>query len=65
MSKYISIFFLGIGISIVLFFIFGSLIAGGDPAEFAAITFGCINIILISFVIALLYYVSDLLKKLK
>ncbi|MGD6877208.1 hypothetical protein [Bacillus infantis] len=65
MAKYISIFFLGIGSSIILFFIFASIFADSSPGEFAAATFGCIIIILVSFLIALLYYVIDLIKKLK
>ncbi|MEF7564286.1 hypothetical protein V4V35_14825 [Bacillus infantis] len=65
MAKYISIFFLGIGSSIILFFIFASIFDDSLPGEFAAVTFGCIIIILVSFLIALLYYVIDLVKKLK
>ncbi|SIE21551.1 Uncharacterised protein [Mycobacteroides abscessus subsp. abscessus] len=65
MAKYISIFFLGIGSSIILFFIFASILDDSSPGEFAAVTFGCIIIILVSFLIALLYYVIDLVKKLK
>ncbi|AGX04671.1 MULTISPECIES: hypothetical protein [Bacillus] len=65
MAKYISIFFLGIGSSIILFFIFASIFDDSSPGEFAAVTFGCIIIILVSFLIALLYYVIDLVKKLK
>ncbi|MCP1158758.1 MULTISPECIES: hypothetical protein [Bacillaceae] len=65
MAKYISIFFLGIGSSIILFFIFASIFDDSSPGEFAAVTFGCIIIILVSFLIALLYYVIDLIKKLK
>ncbi|MCA1035078.1 MULTISPECIES: hypothetical protein [Bacillus] len=65
MARYISIFFLGIGSSIILFFIFASIFDDSSPGEFAAVTFGCIIIILVSFLIALLYYVIDLIKKLK
>jgi hypothetical protein len=65
MAKYISIFLLVIGSSIILFFIFASFFSESSPGEFAATTFGCINIILFSFLIALMYYVIDLIKKLK
>lgn len=51
MAKYISIFFLGIGSSIILFFIFASIFDDSSPGEFAAVTFGCIIIILVSFLI--------------
>ncbi|MGN7177180.1 hypothetical protein BK139_14405 [Paenibacillus sp. FSL R5-0490] len=64
MSKYISIFFLGALVSVVFFFIFGSVyMDGGDPAEEAVYTFGTIIVLFLSFVISQIYYLIDLLKK--
>lgn len=63
MSKFISIFFLSIMISVVLFLLFGSIFDGGDYAETAIMTIGTIIVILISFLISLIYYLIDLIKK--
>lgn len=62
MAKYISIFFLTLMASVVLFFALAGVFAGGDP-ETAIYTLGTILIILIAFLISLLYYLIDLMKK--
>ncbi|WP_175640655.1 hypothetical protein [Metabacillus schmidteae] len=64
MGRYISIFFLTVMVSVVLFFIFGSVFfGGGDPAEDAVYTFGTIIVILLSFVITQIYCFINLIKK--
>lgn len=64
MSKYISIFFLFVMVSVLLFFIFGSVfMGGGDPAEEAVYTFGIIIVLLLSFVISQICYLIDLINK--
>lgn len=62
MSKYISIFFLTIMGSIILFFLFVGVFDGGDYAETAIYTFGTIIILLLSFLISLMYYLINLLN---
>ena len=62
MSKYISIFFLTIFVSVLLFNLLMSLF-GGDFIETSIIAFGTIVIVLQSFIIAVLYYMLDRLKK--
>lgn len=64
MSKYISIFFLFEIVSVLLFFIFGSVfIGGGNPAEEAVYTFGTIIVLFLSFIISQMCYLIDLIKK--
>ena len=63
MSKYISIFFSTLTISIFLFFLLTLLFDGGDYIETAIYTFGTIIIILLSFLISLVYYLIHLLKR--
>lgn len=64
MAKYISIFFLTIMASVILFFIFGSVfIGGGDPAEDAVYTFGTIIVILLSFLISQMCFLINRIKK--
>lgn len=63
MSKYISIFFLTLMASVILFFLFAGVIDGGDYAESAVYTFGTIIIILLSFLISLMYYLINLLNR--
>ena len=63
MVKFISIFFLSLFISVILFFIFSNLFEGGDYTETAVYTFGTINVMLLSFLISLMYYLIDLMKK--
>lgn len=62
MSKYISIFFLTIVVSIIFFFLFVSVFDGGDYVETAIYTFGTIIVILLSFLISLMYYLINLLN---
>ena len=63
MAKYIRIFFLTVVVSVILFFIFGSVfIGGGDPAEDAVYTFGTIIVILLSFLISQMYYLINFIK---
>ncbi|GEN84058.1 hypothetical protein SLU01_23700 [Sporosarcina luteola] len=62
-SKYISVFFLTLIASVVLYFVFGNLFDGGDYAETAIYTFGTIIVILLSFLISLMYYAINLLKR--
>jgi len=63
MSKYISIFLLTLMASVILFFLFAGVFDGGDYAETAVYTFGTIIIILLSFLISLIYYLINLLKR--
>lgn len=63
MSKYISIFFLTLMASVILFFLFAGVFDGGDYAESAVYTFGTIIIILLSFLISLMYYLINLLNR--
>jgi len=63
MSKYIGIFFSTLIISVILFFLFSYLFDGGNYAETAIYTFGTIIIILLSFLIALIYYLINLPKR--
>lgn len=65
MSKYNSIFFFTLMISVFFFFLFSYLFDGGDHIETAVYTFGTIIVILLSFLVSLMYYVIDLLKKQK
>lgn len=66
MSKYISIFSLSVFVSFILYFTFGYiLMSNADSVEWAVYTVGVIIIILLSFLIALLYYVIDLIKQKK
>ena len=62
MGKYVSIFFLTIIISIFLFFLFANFISGeGD--EGLIVVIGITNVVLTSFLISLIYYLIDLIKK--
>ena len=64
MSKYISKFFLTLLASVILLFILIFVFDGGESyAETWILTFGTIIIVLLSFVIALMYYLIDLIKK--
>lgn len=64
MSKYISIFFLTIMISIILFLILGAVfMGGGDPAEGVVYIFGTIVVFLLAFIIAQVFYLIDIFKK--
>ncbi|MBG9446216.1 hypothetical protein [Cytobacillus firmus] len=64
MSKYISIFFLGALVSVLLFFIFGSVFMdGGNPAEEAVYTFGTIIVLFMLFFISQMCYLIDLINK--
>ncbi|WNF38383.1 hypothetical protein RJD24_08165 [Bacillaceae bacterium IKA-2] len=63
MAKFISIFFLTLMASVVLFFIFANVFDGGDDIEMAIYTFGAITVILISFLISLMYYLIYLIKR--
>ncbi|GIN99140.1 hypothetical protein J6TS1_50100 [Siminovitchia terrae] len=64
MPKYISIFFLTVLISVILFLIFAPVMMGeGDAGEQAAYTVGMIIIVLLSFLIAQMYYVINLIKR--
>lgn len=65
MSKYISIFFLTLMVSIVFYFLFSGLFDGGDDTETAIYTFGTTIIILLSFLISLMYYLINLMKNKK
>ncbi|WP_010676632.1 hypothetical protein [Bacillus timonensis] len=63
MSKFVSIFFLTLLICIVFFYALLNVFDGGDHVESAVYTFGTIILILQAFVIALLYYLIDSVKK--
>lgn len=64
MSKYISIFFLSVLASALLFIILGSVyMVGGDPAEEAVYTFGTIIVLLLSLIISQMCYLIELIKK--
>jgi uncharacterized membrane protein (DUF485 family) len=63
-KKYISIFFLLILTSIILFFSFAPVfMGGGNPAEEAVMLVGSIIIALLSFLITQMFYLIDFLKK--
>lgn len=62
MSKYISKFFLTLLTSVILFFLMIGLFDGGDHIETWIFTFSTIVIILLSFLIALMYYLIDIIK---
>lgn len=62
MSKYISKFFSTLLASVILFFLLSGLFDGGDHIETWIFTFGTIIIIVLSFLIALMYYLIDLIK---
>ena len=63
MSKYITIFFSTLTVSLFLYFLLTLLFDGGDYLETAIYTFGTIIIILLSFLISLVYYLIHLLKR--
>ena len=63
MAKYISKFFLALLASVILFFLLIVLFDGGDYIETWIFTFSTIIIILLSFMIALMYYLIDLIKR--
>ncbi|ANB57311.1 putative membrane protein [Anoxybacillus sp. B7M1] len=64
MAKYISIFFLVVGASFILFMLFGSLLDnGGDPAEGAVYIFGTIIVLLLSFIIAQMFYLLHVIRR--
>lgn len=63
MSKYIRVFILTLIASLVFYFVFIGLFDGGDYAETAIYTFGTIIVILLSFLISLVYYAINLLKR--
>lgn len=65
MSKYISIFFLTLMVSVIFFFLLGNVFDGGDATETAIYIFGTIIVILLSFMISLMYYLINLLNLLK
>ena len=66
MNKYIGIFLITTFICVALYGVFGLLFGnGGDIAEDAIKTFGLIIVVLLSFLIAQMFYVIDLLKKRK
>ncbi|MGE8081416.1 hypothetical protein [Peribacillus loiseleuriae] len=63
MAKYISVFFLSLMVSVMFFFLFASVFDGGDYAETVIYIFGTIIVILLSFLISLMYYLIDLIKR--
>ncbi|GEM_PF-4511674 len=63
MSKYISIFFLTLMVSVIFFFLFANVFDGGDYAETGIYTFGTIIVILLSFLISLMYNIINSLKR--
>jgi hypothetical protein len=64
MSKYVSIFCLTVFLSLIVFYIVGSILSGGgDPAEDAILMVGTIILLLLSFLITQIYYLIDLIKK--
>ncbi|MGM0838585.1 MAG: hypothetical protein ACQEV7_20825 [Bacillota bacterium] len=65
MSKYISIFFLAIVVSIILFFTLGFLFGGGEGSEGIILAIGAILILLFSYLIAQMHCLIDTLKKRK
>lgn len=63
MTKYISVFFLTIMVSVILFFMFLVLFGGGVAFEIGVQAWGFVFVVLLSFLISQLYYVIDLIKK--
>ncbi|UII57077.1 hypothetical protein LS684_06455 [Cytobacillus spongiae] len=62
MSRYISIFFLVIFSSVLMFFLFAPLFDGGDAGETAVYTTSMIIIVLLSMIITILIYLIQLVK---
>lgn len=65
MSKYISIFFLAIVVSITLFFTLGILFEGGEGSEGIILSIGAILILFFSYLIAQMHCLIDISKKRK
>ncbi|MEW9053149.1 MAG: hypothetical protein AB2392_18460 [Neobacillus sp.] len=65
MGRYVSIFFLTIFVAVVLFFTIPALFSEGSSDIDLLVFIGMIIIILVSFVITQLFYISDLLKRRK
>jgi hypothetical protein len=63
MGRYINIFVLLVIMSFMLFMIFSAVYSGGLPGETEILTFGSINVILLSIVITLLIYLIELMKR--
>lgn len=64
MKKYISIFFLTIMASSLLFYAFAFIfMGGGDPAEEVIYTFGALIVILLSLLISQMFYLINLVKR--
>jgi hypothetical protein len=64
-GRYVSIFFLTIFVAVVLFFTIPALFSEGSSDIDLLVFIGMIIIILVSFVITQLFYISDLLKRRK
>ena len=59
----ILVYLLTLVASVILFFLFAGVLDGGDYAETAIYTIGTMIIILLSFLISLMYYIINLLKR--
>ena len=62
MSKYIGKFFIALIVSVILVFSLSFLFDGGEYIETWIFTFGIIIILLLSFLIAFMFYLVDLVK---
>lgn len=63
MAKYISIFFLTLMVSILLYFLFGALFSSENDVYTVVHMFGATIILFLSFIISLLFYMIGILKK--
>ncbi|OIK03629.1 hypothetical protein [Bacillus sp. MUM 13] len=63
MAKFISIFVLVLVVSIIFFFMLAGLFPSGNSAETAIYTIGTITVILLSFLIALVFQLIELIKR--
>ena len=62
MGRYISVFFLALGIIVILFFILANIFDGGSDVEIGVYIFGSIIVILLTFLVSQMYYLIDLIK---
>ncbi|MFN7249898.1 MAG: hypothetical protein ACK4M9_03815 [Anaerobacillus sp.] len=63
MRKYISIFFITLVISFVIFFLGNGFFDGGNFLETTILSVGAVTVFLLSYIIAQVHYLIDLVKK--
>ncbi|AZU61676.1 hypothetical protein [Neobacillus mesonae] len=62
MAKFISIFGLTLMVSVIFFFVIVGVFDWGNPVETATYTIGIITVIFLSFLIALMFRLIELVK---